>query len=279
MQIVADSASLYSPEDGEKLGFKIVPACVVINGKTYKDFEEITVETFLKMVEEGGVPTSSQPAIGDIMEVFEEAEKTGEDVLFLPVGDGLSGAYQSAAGLASTMENKDRLHVLNTKTLAGPQRYFVQKALKLKEEGLDIERIKRELIKSIESSVSFVIPADFDFLRRSGRLIPIAAKIAGMIKIVPVMTQTEDKTRIQPFAIKRSRKKALEAILDHLKSMGVNEEYIISIGHGGAYELGKEIFEYVQTKFTNTMVELFQLSPSLVTHGGPGCITIQAVRK
>ena len=100
-----------------------------------------------------------------------------------------------------------------------------------------------------------------------------------MIKIVPVMTQTEDKTRIQPFTIKRSRKKALEAILDHLKSIGVNEEYIISIGHGGAYELGKEIFEYAQTKFTNTMVELFQLSPSLVTHGGPGCITIQAVRK
>lgn len=279
MQIVADSASLYSREDGEKHGFKIVPACVVINGKTYKDFEEITVETFLKMIEEGGVPTSSQPAIGDIMEVFEEAEKTGEDVLFLPVGDGLSGAYQSAAGLASTMENKDRLHVLNTKTLAGPQRYFVQKALKLKEEGLDIEKIKKELIKSIESSVSFVIPADFDFLRRSGRLTPIAAKVAGMIKIVPVMTQTEDKTRIQPFTIKRSRKKALEAILDHLKSIGVNEEYIISIGHGGAYELGKEIFEYVQTKFTNTMVELFQLSPSLVTHGGPGCITIQAVRK
>lgn len=279
MKIVADSASLYSPEDGEKLGFKIVPACVVFGDKTYKDFEEISTEEFLKKIEEGGVPTSSQPAIGDIMEVFENDGNMEEDILFLPVGDGLSGAYQSAVGISNSMENKDRIHVLNTKTLAGPQRYFVQKAMKLKKEGLDIEKIKHELIKSIESSVSFVIPADFDFLRRSGRLTPIAAKIAGMIKIVPVMTQTEDKTRIQPFTIKRSRKKALEAILEHLKSMGVNEDYIITVGHGGTYELGKEIFEHIQTIFTNTMVELFQLSPSLVTHGGPGCITIQAVRK
>ena len=279
MQIVADTASLYSPEEAKNLGFKVVSACVVINEKTYKDYQEITTEEFLKMIEEGGIPTSSQPAIGDVMEVFEDSESRDEDILYLPVGDGLSGTYQSAVGIANGLDNKDKIHVLNTKSLAGPQRYLVKQAMKLRDEGLDIEKIKEELHKSIESSISFVIPADFDFLRRSGRLTPIAAKIAGMIKIVPVLTQTEDKMRIQPFTIKRSRKKALEAILEHLESIGVDKEYIITVGHGGAQELAKEIFELIQKRFSDTMVEVFQLAPSLVTHGGPGCITIQAVRK
>ena len=279
MQIVADTASLYSPEEAKNLGFKVVSACVVINEKTYKDYQEITTEEFLKMIEEGGIPTSSQPAIGDVMEVFEDSESRDEDILYLPVGDGLSGTYQSAVGIANGLDNKDKIHVLNTKSLAEPQRYLVKKAMKLRDEGLDIEKIKEELHKSIESSISFVIPADFDFLRRSGRLTPIAAKIAGMIKIVPVLTQTEDKMRIQPFTIKRSRKKALEAILEHLESIGVDKEYIITVRHGGAQELAKEIFELIQKRFSDTMVEVFQLAPSLVTHGGPGCITIQAVRK
>lgn len=36
------------------------------------------------------MPTTSQPAIGDILEVFEACD---EDTLVLPIGDGLSGTY------------------------------------------------------------------------------------------------------------------------------------------------------------------------------------------
>ena len=67
--------------------------------------------------------------------------------------------------------------------------------MRLREEGKKIDEIVRNLKKSIESSVSFVIPTDFEFLKRSGRLTPIAAKIGAAIKIVPVLTQTEDKRK------------------------------------------------------------------------------------
>ena len=279
MQIVADTASLYSPEEAKNLGFKVVSACVVINEKTYKDYQEITTEEFLKMIEEGGIPTSSQPAIGDVMEVFEDSESRDEDILYLPVGDGLSGTYQSAVGIANGLDNKDKIHVLNTKSLAEPQRYLVKKAMKLRDEGLDIEKIKEELHKSIESSISFVSPADFDFLRRSGRLTPIAAKIAGMIKIVPVLTQTEDKRRITLFSIKRTKKKAVAAIIEHFKSLGVDENFLITISHVGVIEEAKAIMEQFRESFSNTAMEMFSLVPSLISHGGPGCVVIQTIRK
>lgn len=276
MQIIADSASLYSKEEGKKIGVTIIPACAVINGEIYRDYEDISNEEFLKLIAAGGIPTSSQPAIGDIMEVFEKCQ---EEILFLPVGDGLSGTYQNAMGAKNSMEKNDHIHILDTKTLAGPQRYLIKKALKLRDEGVDMEKIKAELQKCIESSVSFVIPTDFNFLKRSGRLTPIAAKIGSLIKIVPVLTQTEDKRRITPFAIKRSRKKAVDAIMTHLKSMGVDKDYIISISHAGVYENAKEVFNQIKEQFASSTMELFHLSPALITHGGPGCIVIQAVKK
>ena len=124
-----------------------------------------------------------------------------------------------------------------------------------------------------------MIPTDFDFLKRSGRLTSVAAKIGNIVKIVPVMTQTEDMKRITLFAIKRSRKKAVDAIMEHLKKLGVNEDYIISVSHAGVYENAKAVLEQIHAQFANVTMELFHLAPALITHGGPGCIVIQAIKK
>ncbi len=276
MKIIADTPTLYSPEEGRELNLTIVPACTIIGDKVYKDFEDINSEEFLKLIEEGAVPTTSQPAIGDMLDVFEESN---EEALVLTIGDGLSGTYQTALGAKNSIEENEHIHVVDTKTLAGPQRYLVQKAMKLREEGIGIERIKEELIKCIETSVSFVIPEDFEFLKRSGRLTPIAAKLATIIKIVPVLTQTEDKKRITLFTVKRSKKKALESIMDYLEALGMNKEYFVSVSHAGTPEAAAHTLDRLKERFAGIHADIFQLAPALITHGGPGCVVIQAIHK
>ena len=155
----------------------------------------------------------------------------------------------------------------------------MQKAIRLRDAGYEIENIEKEILKSVELSASFVIPADFEFLKRSGRLTPIAAKISAMVKIVPVMTQTEDMKRITLFTIKRSWKKATEAILEHLKKLGINEEYIIYVCHGGDLKAAEAVLAQIKGMFPKVDTEFMGLSPSMITHGGPGCVLIQAIRK
>ena len=276
MKIVTDTSTFYSPEEGKQLGITVIPSCTVIDNEAFRDYEDITTDELLRRIVEGGMPTTSQPSVGEVMEAF---EGTDDEILFLSIGEGLSGTYQNAVGVKNSMDDGERIHVIDTMTLGGPHRYLVQKAMRLSAEGVDIEKIKKELAKCIETSVSFVIPADFDFLKRSGRLTPIAAKIGGLIKIVPVLTQTADKKRIAPFAIKRARKKAVESIIDHLKSMGVDENYIVSISHAGVRELAENVLAQIKAQFAASTFELFQLSPALVTHGGPGCVVIQAIRR
>lgn len=277
MKIIADTPTLYSPEEGRAMDVTIVPACTIIGEKVYRDYEDIGFEEFLGKIEEGEVPTTSQPAIGDILEVFEACD---EDTLVLPIGDGLSGTYQNMAGARNMLEKNDHIHIMDTKTLAGPQRYLVQKALRLREKGFGIEHIKAELQKCIDTSASFVIPADFNFLKRSGRLTPVAAKVVTVLKIAPVLTQTEDMKRITLMCIKRTKKKAVQAIIDHLKAKGVDENYLITIAHGGVIEDARAAMEQLKQHFSNnTAMEMFPLSPSLVCHGGPGCIVIQTIRK
>lgn len=275
MIILADTATLFSPSEGEKQGMKIIPVCVAINDKTYNDYTELSNDEFLKMIEAGGIPSTSQPSLGDVLEVF---ESTDDEIIMLTVGDGLSGGYQTALSARNQAKNQDRIHVLNSKTLAGPLRYLAKKAVSLKEAGANTETIKEELLSTIETSISFVIPEDFDFLKRSGRLTKITAKVGGALKLLPVLTQTEDKTRIKPVTIKRTWKSATEAIIQRLKSAGINHEYLISVCHAGTEEKAKTVAEQIKESIPDAPIDILHLSPSLITHGGPGCIVVQAIK-
>ena len=162
MQIITDTSALYSPQEGRELGITVIPSCALMNGTVYRDYEDISSEAFLQLIKEGGIPTSSQPAIGEVMEIFEQSQ---EEILYLAIGDGLSGTYQNAMGARNCVEQKEQIHIVDTRTLAGAQRYLVQKAMRLREEGQKIDEILHRIMESVESSVSFVIPSDFEFLK------------------------------------------------------------------------------------------------------------------
>lgn len=276
MRIITDTSALIPPAEGQAQGLTIIPICVSIQDQTYQDYNQITTEEFLAKIEEGGVPTTSQPAIGDILDAFESSQ---DEMLLITVGDGLSGAYQTAVGARNMVDDPQRIHILNSKTLAGPLRYLVKKAVSLRDQGLNIEAIKEMLQDRIESSVSFVIPEDFEFLKRSGRLTTVTAKIGGALKLLPVLTQTKDKTRISPVGIKRSWKGAVEMIVQKLQSLDVGEDHLISVCHAGTPQKAEGILQQLKNHFATSDTEILELSPALTTHGGPGCIVIQAIRK
>ena len=145
--------------------------------------------------------------------------------------------------------------------------------------GISLDEMKAQLQECIESSLSFVIPADFEFLKRSGRLTAITAKVGGVLKLLPILTQTEDKTKITPVSVKRSWKAAVEVILQRLNNIGVDENYLISVSHAGTPDKAMTVLQQIKEQFPKSELEILELSPALMTHGGPGCIVVQAVLK
>ena len=275
MKIVTDTSTLYSPKEGKDLGIIVLPLSVTVNKQTWKEFAEISSKEFVKLVRDGGIPTSSQPSVGETMEVFENEK---EELLVISMADGLSGTYQSSVGARESIEDNEHIHCINSRTLCGPHRYMVNKAIKMKEEGKSFEEIKAEMLSLTEKHISFLIPSDFDFLKRGGRLTPVAATIGGLLKIVPVMTQTEDGRRLEKFAMKRTLKAAVSEICKKLEEFGVNEDYLISVSHADVEEQATEVMEWIKKKFPNTKIEILELSPAFITQGGPGCIAVQAIK-
>lgn len=276
MKIITDTAALIPPSQGEDYGVTVMPVGVAINDRTYRDYADISSAEFLELIRQGGVPSSSQPAIGEILDVL---ESTDEELLFITVGDGLSGSYQTAVGARSFAQDPQRIHVMDSGTLAGPLRYLARKAVELKEQKLSMEQIKQRLRRCIDSSVSFAIPEDFEFLKRSGRLAPFAAKVGSALKLLPVLTQTRDRKRLIPIGVRRGWKSAVDAVLQRLQDLEVGADHLISICHAGVPQRAEQVLQQVKERFASAETEILELSPGLTTHGGPGCIVIQAISK
>lgn len=276
MRIITNTASMFRPEEGSRLGIQIIPVSVSLDDRSLRDYVDIDSDAFMALLGEDHVPTSSQPCVGDVIDVLENSD---EETILLTVGDGLSGEYATALGVRNTLPYKDRIHVINSGSLGGPLRYLAKKAVDLRNQGLSALEIDRRLTECAASSASFVIPADFQYLRRSGRIQQITAKIGGALKLLPVLTQTEDRRRISLMAVKRTWNAAVDTILTRLNAMGVNEDYLISVEYADTRSLAEKVRDRIRTRFPNIESELMQLPPSLITHGGPGCIVVQSIHK
>lgn len=274
MKIITDTSALYSPKEGLEKGLGVLPLSVTVNNKTYTEFVDINTHQFLDLLKDGSIPRSSQPSIGETIDVFENID---EEMLVLTMGDGLSGTYQSTVAAMNSVKDKI-IKVIDTKTLCGPHRYVVQKAMKLKEQKMTMEDIVNKLQDSLDHTKSFLIPQDFSFLERGGRLTPIAAKVGGMLKIVPIMTLTEDAKKLEVHGIKRTMKSAISEIIKSFNEMDIDENYIIYVSHAGVKEQAEKVASQLKSKFENIRIEILELSPVFITQGGPGCIAVQMIK-
>ncbi|MDO4501449.1 MAG: DegV family protein [Erysipelotrichaceae bacterium] len=273
MRIICDTAALIHPSESKEHGITILPLNVTISGNTYREFVDVEPKEFIELIKQGGVPQSSQPSVGSVMEAFESSD---EEALVFAMADGLSGTYQTFEGVKQSMET-DKITVVNTRTLAGPEHHIVRKAIKMNVMGNTKEEILEEVNKMIDHSYSFLIPLDFGFLQRGGRLSKGAAFIGGLAKIIPVLVQSDDGRTLEKLAMKRTFKGAAAEIAKALEAKGVDKNYTIYLCHGDNMPLAEELKGYLMETFPECNYKFMQLSPAFLTQGGPGCVAIQAV--
>ena len=275
IRIISDTSTLYSSVKARAAGFAVAPLSVTIAGKSYREFDEISSDEFVSIIDQGHMPTSSQPAIGEVSALY--AEFAGEQILNISMAAGLSGTYQSAVAAAGLCGHADDITVVNTRTLCGPHRYLVEQAVRMAKDGATMEELLNWLNPRMDTAKSYLIPADFDYLRRGGRLSPLVSHVGKLAGLTPVMTQTDDGTRLTVASIKRGFKAAVKYCVDALQKQNVGKGWKIYISHAAAPEKAEQALTMLKAVMPGAEYEIVPLSPAFITQGGPKCMAIQYV--
>lgn len=276
IHIVSDTSTMYTPEQGKQIGTTIVPLHVTINDRSYRDLEDISDDMLLEMIADKHVPKTSQPSLGEKIDAYDELSSTGE-VLDIAMSSGLSGTYQSALLAKDQCANPDRVHVFDSRTLCGPHRIMLDVAVSMAKQGKTIPEILAVLEKARETEVSYLIPFDFGFLVRGGRLNSMAGALGGLLKLIPVMKRGEKGQGLDKFAVCRTIKKVISSIVEDLQKEGVDHTFRFYVSHAHNEKFALLIRDKLQEVFGNVEVHIFPLTPAFISQGGPECVAVQAI--
>lgn len=283
--IMTDSNCGIMPDEGRDLGIYVLPMPVIIDGQTYYEGIDITLDEFFKKQTEGADITTSQPSPGDVEAMWTELLKTHDEVLFVPMSGGLSNTCQTALMLSGEDEFAGRVFVVNNRRISVTQAQSVLDAKLLAEEGKTASEIK-EILEAEALDASIYIAVDtLEYLKKGGRITAAAAAIGTVLKLKPVLTIQGDK--LDSFAKARGLKAAFRIMLNAVKNdissrfSHLGEDSVLKVGIANTL-MEPEKLEMFKDEMKKNFpdMELFYLPLTMCigTHTGPGTLGIGAVR-
>lgn len=269
VHIVVDSTFRISPNMlAAHSNLHIVPLKVRLGTEEWPE-TELSANALLQLARERGLhPTTSQPAPGDYLKVFEPLIQKGREIVMIAVAGGLSGTVQGAR-MAAKMVNSQKIKVVDSTTTSVGGIKMTEAALKMAEQGLPGEEIAAQLTKMAEVTETILIPGELTFLQKGGRIGGAAALIGNILQIKPVL-YLDNTGKVALLEKVRTKKRALMRAAEEVRKCG-NLEYL-AIGQIEAEDEAAELCQFFREAYPDLEVMTDMLSPVITAHVGPGTV-------
>lgn len=267
------SAELYREYD-----IRHIPMEYELDGKTIEaTLDKEALKKFYDNMREGGAPKTTQLNIVKLEKFFEELLKEGKPVMYLSLGSGISGSYNSACRARDAVleRNPDaKLFVIDTNGASLSYGMLAIEASKQRTAGKTIEE-NVEYIESIKFNVDvYFTTKDLTYLHRGGRVSKTVKVVAHMLGINPVLTLDHDGHLVS-FENIRGEKATFNKIGKMMAESGTNlSESTLYISHADCYEKAKALGEKYKAEIGFKDVVITDIGVIIGAHTGPGLVAL-----
>lgn len=275
--VVTDSTAYIPKELRDKWNIHMIPLNVIFGNEVYQEEVDITAEQFYQKVKEKELPTTSQPPIGQFVQLFERLAKDYDAVITIHLSSGISGTFAGAV-TASRMVENIKVYPFDTETSCMPQGLYAIEAAKMAFNEEDGNKILSRLEELKKTARAYFMADDLSHLQRGGRLSSAQAIIGSLLQVKPLL-HFEDKV-IVPFEKIRTRKKAMKRIVDLLgEDAASGESYQAVVIHANREEEALDWKSELETLYPNVEFTISYFGPVIGTHLGEGAMGLGWMKK
>ena len=168
------------------MGVFVLPMPVMIDGVTYYEGQDLSHEQFFRHLSEHRPVSTSQPAIGQVVALWDRLLRSGYDeLLYIPMSSGLSSSCGIARGFAQ--DYRGRVEVVDDHRISVTLRQSVEDAVALRDRGLSAREIRECLEKNARNSIIYVGVSTLEYLKASGRVTAAGAALGTALNIKPLL--------------------------------------------------------------------------------------------
>lgn len=282
--VVTDANSTFTRKTAEEAGIFFMDMPVIIDGENYIQDVNLTSEMFYDALKQNKDVSTSQPAPGVVLELWDKILASGYDqIVYIPMSSGLSEACNTAKMLAD--DYSGMVQVADNHRISGTQTQSVYDALKMAEAGFDAQYICKRLEETAYDASIYIAVDTLEYLKKGGRVTPAGAALGTVLGIKPVLTIQGGK--LDAFAKVRGMNKCESKILDAIKhdaetrfkGMGPDELIVFTAGTMQSKEECERWRKIVSDEFEGFEVGYYPLSLSIGAHIGPGSVAVGVAKK
>lgn len=273
--IITDTDASLPAELAKQYGIVQVPIIIQFGDESFRDVYDIKNEVlFPRIDKEGKLPTTAAPSPGQFMEAFKAAFSAGADsILCMNISSEMSATYASARQAAELLPDH-RIEVMDTRSLAIGQGYMVIAAVEAVAKGGSIEDAIAAAVDIRDRTYLFGALASLKYIAMSGRVSSLAAGMAGLLDIKPILSlqngklELLEKIRTQ----KKSWNRAIELTIEKSGQRKIEKMAILNVNCPDA---AKQFEEQARTALSCPDEILHaDVNPGLSCHTGAGMVAV-----
>ncbi|MDR1699678.1 MAG: DegV family protein [Lachnoclostridium sp.] len=281
--ILTDSNSGITQAQADELGMHIIPMPFNIGDTSYIENDNITRSEFYEKISEDIMISTSPPALEEVMDVWENLLESYEELVFIPMSSGLSSSCQTAILLTYEEEFEDKVFVVDNQRVSATQRQAVFDAKNMADKGMSAKEIYDVLTNTRKDFSTYIMVDTLTYLRKGGRITPVATLVGNVMQIKPVLQLQEEK--LDAFAKVKTVKQAKSVMIKQVaKDMetrfgGADEKRIcLSVAHTNIEKAAAAFRQEVMEEFPGFQVTLDDLPLSGACHLGPGALGLSCMK-
>lgn len=274
---ITDTAAQLDDEFIQKHDVHVLPLSVVFSEGSYRESVDLTQDEFYDKLQEAKVsPKTSQPAIGEMLALYEKLQQEGYDfAIAVHLSSGLSGTFETAQTAAEMTDFK--VYPIDSKIGSFPMVKMIETGNAMLAEGKEVEEVVAVINEMAGKSRLSFIPASLNQLHKSGRVSGTQTFISNLLNIKLVIGFEDGKTvMMEKVRTNKRAKDHVTALLREDMAKGsVPEVAVIHCNNVPDSEIWMN--ELLQ-EFPDLKVEVVALSVCVAVHAGDGTTGLSWVR-
>ncbi|MEC0130684.1 MULTISPECIES: DegV family protein [Paenibacillus] len=270
---VTDSTCTIDPEFAKNNHVYIVPLRLIINNECYKENIDITIDEFYEKMRQHDQVGSSQPPIGEFIELYERLKEEYDEIIAVHLSTGLSGTYNASMQGAEIAEAN--VIGIDSKVGAYPIREMITRGIHWHKMGFTGLEIKEKIENIIQNMSFYLIPASLSQLHRSGRVSGTQVVLSQLLRINLLLRFDEGKVIVVEKI--RTMKKTKQALLDIFKQdAGLVSD--VCIMHSNNLEMALKLEEDIKEMAPDLRTEIMTYIPAVAVHAGEGTVGLSWIK-
>lgn len=271
-KIVTDSSAELGPDEIKELAIHVLPLTVMIDDVVYVDGVTLQKEEFMeKMQQAKALPKTSQPPIGQFVELYDELGKDGSEVISIHMTENLSGTVNTArqAAQLSTTE----VTVIDSDFTDRGLSFQVIEAARMALANADKEAILKRIDEVRANTKLYICVVTLENLVKGGRIGRLAGALSSFLNVKVMMEQVKGQLelRVRGRGMKPVNKWLVE-LQEKLKETPNIRE--ISFSYADDEEACEEIKNQFQAALPDVPMRVRLTSPIISTHAGKGAFAV-----